>query len=112
MNTPPYSRIFNAEEPTYKELVCEFFSTFELSAISISFRLGGFDQELSMKDFGIALGIWTVEEIETELYTNTLIDFQERSQVYWDYLLKKKVTFTHVLKSILFYYFYNLYRTI
>lgn len=50
MHTLLYNHIFNVKEPIYEELVCEFFSTSELHGESVSFRLVGYDHELSMKE--------------------------------------------------------------
>lgn len=57
LHTPPYIEIFIISEPTYEELVCEFYATFELNLDKVSLRLGGIDRVMDMVEFDIALGV-------------------------------------------------------
>lgn len=71
------------DEPVYDELVGEFLATFESHLNFFTFRLGGGDQMLSMKDLNIAFSIWTKEETCTSLvYANAVWKFDEDCQIY------------------------------
>lgn len=62
-------------EPTYKELVYEFYATFVFECDVVSFRLGGVDSVMDIAKFRVALGVWTQEELLTPLYQNTVKNF-------------------------------------
>lgn len=68
---PPYSRVFIITEPTYTELVCEFFTSFTYQCEQVTFRLSGIDRSMSIAEFGITLGVWQRDELATP-YTSQL----------------------------------------
>ncbi|PPR92093.1 hypothetical protein GOBAR_AA28579 [Gossypium barbadense] len=77
LTTDPWELFFGIIEPTYLELTMEICSTFHLSTTmtryddpgTIQFRLGGLIHQLSVLEFGAALGLYTVEfREENELH--------------------------------------------
>nr|GEU58160.1 zinc finger, CCHC-type [Tanacetum cinerariifolium] len=67
---PQWENIFRVNEPIYRELVCEFFASFEFEAsacmydpkhLGVKFRLGGEPREMSLLELG-----WRVVEKDDE----------------------------------------------
>lgn len=67
-----WERIFEINEPLYRELILEFVASFVFDATKatvdchepcMTFRLGGIWRSLSLADFGVALGIYTQAEV-------------------------------------------------
>lgn len=83
LHTPPYSKIFIIAEPTYVELVCEFYTSFTYQCEWVSFSIGGVNREMNIEEFGIALGVWQREELETPAYQTAVRDFPEDVLIYW-----------------------------
>ncbi|GJU21331.1 hypothetical protein Tco_1154673 [Tanacetum coccineum] len=64
---PQLANLFRINEPVYRELVLEFFTTFEFRATTcrnsprrtgIEFRLGGEHRSLSLVEFGWRVGLY------------------------------------------------------
>lgn len=48
---------------------------------------------LTMQEFRVALGLWTVEEQSTNVYATTVHNFTEDISVYWMHITKDGVLF-------------------
>ena len=77
LTTDPWELFFGIIEPTYLELTMEPCSTFHLQTVMtnyddpgmVQFRLGGLVCQLSIPEFGAALGLYTEEfKEENELH--------------------------------------------
>ncbi|KAL8225292.1 hypothetical protein R6Q57_017849 [Mikania cordata] len=82
----PWSRLFEMTyAPQYRLITMEFLSTFVYrprgpyyqpqagpQQLDISFRLCGFAYDLSLAEFGSALGLYTEQELEMPIYTTTI----------------------------------------
>ena len=85
----PWRRFFDILEPSYDELVYEFWSTFyytqktDLIEETIGFRLGGRTVKLSLTQFALYLGIYTEEEVRSPIFTEALIKYPYNTQDYW-----------------------------
>lgn len=119
LNVLPYRRIFMVDEPVYEEIVCEFLATFENHADFVTFRLGGVDRMLSMRDLGIAFGIWTEEETRNSpIYTSAIREFKEDCQIYWSHIATEPSIYSPIrpraygLRPSLRYLHYILVHTI
>ncbi|PPS20036.1 hypothetical protein GOBAR_AA00528 [Gossypium barbadense] len=72
--TAPWDRFFDIIEATYLELTLELCSTFQLQTVmakyddldTIQFRLGRLVQQLSILEFGVALGLYTEDFMEAD----------------------------------------------
>ncbi|PPS16047.1 hypothetical protein GOBAR_AA04531 [Gossypium barbadense] len=72
--TTPWDRFFDIVEPMYLELTLELCSTFQMQTVmaehddpgTIQFRLGSLVRQLSVPEFGVALGLYTKEFIEAD----------------------------------------------
>ncbi|KAI7731661.1 hypothetical protein M8C21_012807 [Ambrosia artemisiifolia] len=81
--TGPWRKLFRIHQVQYVELVMEFFATYEFpnpnqdlqDSRAIRFRLGGRWMEISVARLGEILGLYTAEEIDSELFTAGIIDF-------------------------------------
>lgn len=85
----PWRRFFDILEPSYDELVYEFWSTFhfwphrDLVEPSIYFRLGGQHINCSLTEFAVWLGIYTEEEVKSPIFTHALTQCPSNIQDYW-----------------------------
>lgn len=77
LDVPPYSRVFIITEPTYMELVYEFYTSFTYQREQVNFQLGRIDLSMGISEFGIALGVWQWEELETPAYVSAVWDFTD-----------------------------------
>jgi hypothetical protein len=74
----PWRRFFDITEPSYDELVLEFWSTFEYPMArgklgrTVNFRLCGVFHRLPLSHFATALGVFTHEEVRTSFYLRSL----------------------------------------
>ncbi|PPR96422.1 hypothetical protein GOBAR_AA24245 [Gossypium barbadense] len=77
LTTDPWELFFGIIEPTYLELTMELCSTFHLQTVmtyyddpgTVQFRLGGLIRQLSVPEFGAALGLYTEDfKEENELH--------------------------------------------
>ncbi|KAK5811746.1 hypothetical protein PVK06_027112 [Gossypium arboreum] len=77
LTTDPWELFFEIIEPTYLELTMELCSTFHLQTVmtryddpgTVQFHLGGLIRQLSVLEFGAALGLYTEEfREENELH--------------------------------------------
>ncbi|KAK5771931.1 hypothetical protein PVK06_048187 [Gossypium arboreum] len=77
LTTDPWELFFGIIEPTYLELTMELYSTFHLQTVmtrydnpgTVQFRFGGLVHQLSVPEFGAALGLYTEEfKEENELH--------------------------------------------
>ncbi|PPS01177.1 hypothetical protein GOBAR_AA19486 [Gossypium barbadense] len=72
--TAPCDRFFDIIEPTYLEFTLELCSTFQLQTVmtvyddlgTIQFRFGGLVRQLSVPEFGVALGLYTENFMEAD----------------------------------------------
>lgn len=72
--TALWDRFFDIIEPTYLEFTLELCSTFQLQTvmtefddpITVQFHLGGLVRQLSVPEFGVALGLYTDEFMEAD----------------------------------------------
>ncbi|PPR85665.1 hypothetical protein GOBAR_AA35027 [Gossypium barbadense] len=80
LTTDPWELFFGIIKPTYLELTMELCSTFHLQTVmtnyddpgTVQFCLGGLVHQLSIPEFGAALGLYTEEfKEENELHTLT-----------------------------------------
>lgn len=85
------------DELVYDELVCEFLATFESHDDFVTFRLGGIDKMLSMKDLGVSFGIWIKEEIHNSpIYASIFWEFDEDFQIYWSHVALKPSPYSSI----------------
>lgn len=78
-----WRKVFEIRENIYKELCLEFYSTFSfdetlgddkiLTEKSIFFRLGGKKHSMTLANFGVALGLYTEENLEDEYFEDYFI---------------------------------------
>ncbi|GJW66879.1 hypothetical protein Tco_0121303 [Tanacetum coccineum] len=68
---PQWVNLFQINEPIFRELVCEFFASFEFNAspyryeplhIGVTFRLGGVEREMSLSKLGWRVGLYSEGE--------------------------------------------------
>ncbi|PPS05282.1 hypothetical protein GOBAR_AA15380 [Gossypium barbadense] len=80
LTTDPWELFFGIIEPTYVEITMELCSTFHLQTVmtnyddpgTVQFRLGGLVRQLSILEFGAALGLYTEKfKEENELHALT-----------------------------------------
>lgn len=76
-----WERLFKIQGPMYIKATYEFYSTFEFNCLetnlhekSISFILGGQPHNLSIVEFGEALGLYTSNDIEHPHFDDHLVD--------------------------------------
>lgn len=69
-------------EQCFKELIKEFYATFEFHGAYVVFRFRGVLRRLTMPEFWVALNLRTVEEQMTNIYTIAVQDFKEDISVY------------------------------
>lgn len=75
--------IFTIDEPCYEELIKEFYASFEFHGSYVVFQLGGVMHQMKkMPEFGVILGLWTVEVKMSDIYTTDVQDFTEDISVY------------------------------
>lgn len=82
----PWRRFFDILEPSFDELVYEFWSTFYYTHYpepTIAFRLVGRDFQMSLTEFALRMGIYTKEEVSLPIYTNALIRVPQNMRDYW-----------------------------
>lgn len=61
----------------------EFYATFEFCGSYVSFQLDDILCKLTMLEFEIALGLWTVDEQTSVIYTTVICYFTVDISVYW-----------------------------
>ncbi|KAI3824505.1 hypothetical protein L1987_05965 [Smallanthus sonchifolius] len=91
--TAPWLRLFRLHVIQYVELVMEFFSTYEFDypcadleqPETIRFRLGGEWRVMSVARFGRLLGMYTRQELQTEIFTDGITEFptEEDKDQFW-----------------------------
>nr|GEX35884.1 putative retrotransposon Orf1 [Tanacetum cinerariifolium] len=68
---PQWINLFQINEPIFRELVCEFFASFEFDATpcryeplhkGVTFRLGGVEREMSLLELGWRVGLYFERE--------------------------------------------------
>ncbi|GKD68247.1 hypothetical protein Tco_1322337 [Tanacetum coccineum] len=86
-------RAFNINEPIYKELWHEFYSTYEFDEVCaddkfqtkkiIKFRLGGRAHNFTLLDFARSLGLYHADELEEDVF-NVYFEgvFEHMAEVY------------------------------
>ena len=89
-NDNPWRRFFDILEPSYDELVYEFWSTFYITKLNeqpeptISFRLCGHNIRMSLTEFALHLGVYTEEEVTLPIYTRALTQIPNDIHNYWN----------------------------
>ncbi|KAI3732773.1 hypothetical protein L1987_63981 [Smallanthus sonchifolius] len=91
--TAPWHHLFRLHAIQYVELVMEFFSTYEFDypcadlkqPETIRFRLGGEWRVMSVARFGRLLGLYTRQELHTEIFTDGITEFpiEEDIDQFW-----------------------------
>ncbi|MFS7988743.1 hypothetical protein Hanom_Chr11g01038461 [Helianthus anomalus] len=78
---PIWLRFFSIKHPQYRELCLEFLSTYEFHTPcmdyrytrSITFRMAGVERSCSLIEFAKRMGLYTDEEMETDVFSKGLI---------------------------------------
>ncbi|PPR84629.1 hypothetical protein GOBAR_AA36083 [Gossypium barbadense] len=78
LTADPWGFFFEIVEPTYLELTLELCSTFHLQSVMtkfddhrmVQFRLSGLVRQLSMPEFGVALGLYTKEFMDDDNFNS------------------------------------------
>lgn len=92
----PWRRFFDILEPSYDELVYEFWSTVNITPTinltypGIYFRLAGKEIHMSLTEFALRLGIYTENEVSSPIFTEAATYISTRTTDYWN---------THSLKN-------------
>ncbi|KAI3815487.1 hypothetical protein L1987_15156 [Smallanthus sonchifolius] len=91
--TAPWRRVFRLHAIQYIELMMEFFSTYQFDypcadlelPETVRFRLGGEWRVMSVARFGRLLGLYTGQELQTELFTEGITEFptEEDKDQFW-----------------------------
>ena len=89
-----WGRFVDIREDVHYELLLEFLCTldFQKEYISvlrpgvINFKLGGRRHQMSVAEFGVALGVYSEPYIRSTAYTNALVDFpsDEMPALFWE----------------------------
>ncbi|PPS18892.1 hypothetical protein GOBAR_AA01696 [Gossypium barbadense] len=93
--TAPWDPFFDIIEPTYLEFTLELCSTFQLQMImtdyddlgTVQFRLGGLVRQLSVPEFGVALGLYTENFMEVDKFSHLHCHIHYAPSSYWAALI-------------------------
>ncbi|KAI3797640.1 hypothetical protein L1987_32901 [Smallanthus sonchifolius] len=87
--TPPWRRVFENDHNSIREITMEFLATFNFQQTNLdywdenalSFRLGGSSHSTSIELFGIAIGIYTEDEIYEPTFSTSTHSFPDEEDI-------------------------------
>lgn len=67
-----YHRVVTINKPCFEELIIEFYTSFKFHDTDMMFQLGGAMRRLTMQEFRVVLGLWTVEHQSIDIYATAV----------------------------------------